>query len=931
MSKLHKGSTRYKPQPPSEPGSSEAADPPAAPAPFRRDLRTSVLLALVCLLVYNANLRSISAGDTYPARYIPLGIWRYQTVLLDPIASLTAQGRGSSAFWIVKGRDGHAISLYPVVVPVLVAPLYLPAAIYLQARGWDPMLLDRLARIMEKLSASLLAAMSVALFYLLLRRRAERPVALLLTLAFAFGTNTWVISSQALWQHGVGELLIVATMFLLTGPCTTRATVTAGFLCGLIACNRPPDSILAAALGLYGLWWARRRAPALVAAAAALPVSLLLFYNLGVVGNVLGAYGLLGKTAFLGHNVVFGVAALLFSPTRGLFAFSPFLLFLPLCFAQTLRDRGTRVLTVMLGIAVIVQLLLYARADWRQGASFGPRWLTDALPILVWMLAPIVSALRGVRRSVFVWACVASMAIQTVGAFWYTGASDGAIFAAPAGPNQMRAAWDFRNAAFIAELRHPPAPFELATSVRGFLDIVTTSEGKDLDATTGKDLDVATVKEIDIEGWALASGHSPREIIVMLDGQPAATTTKFFDRHDVARALGETSPSGWRVAVAVPDLIPGEHVVAPLVRAYEGGELHFLGERRFTVGGDQQGPAATSPARGDNGDLALSARLAAAVIASHQQIPGYWLTAFTNETRFRRPLVEMNTYVTSVMIDVLDPVAKAANLDESLQRARQHLSGQIEAGGLVRYHGRPDAPTIGTLGCAITPDADDTALVWRIAPSAHRELLPAALATLGRYRTPEGLYRTWLAPRDQYQCIDPGKDPDPADAGIQMHVLMFLAKADPPAAQALCGALGRAIAEDRIWVYYKAAPLVPILRQGELQRTGCALTLPPSRVQTAVPGQKIWAAAGQMLERMLGTGGPAPASAEVMEMLRKLSQDDFAILRQFPPLLYHNDLTASVPRFYWSEDVGYALWLRLYYENARHGPVRPSAGKRVPK
>lgn len=38
-----------------------------------------------------------------------------------------------------------------------------------------------------------------------------------------------------------------------------------------------------------------------------------------------------------------------------------------------------------------------------------------------------------------------------------------------------------------------------------------------------------------------------------------------------------------------------------------------------------------------------------------------------------------------------------------------------------------------------------------------------------------------------------------------------------------------------------------------------------------------------------------------------------------PPLLYHNDLTASVRRFYWSEDVGYALWLRLYLESARLG------------
>jgi hypothetical protein len=253
-----------------------------------------------------------------------------------------------------------------------------------------------------------------------------------------------------------------------------------------------------------------------------------------------------------------------------------------------------------------------------------------------------------------------------------------------------------------------------------------------------------------------------------------------------------------------------------------------------------------------------------------------------------------------------------------LQQARHHLAGQIEAGGLVRYHGRPDAPTIGTLGCAITPDADDTALVWRIAPGAHPELLPIALATLDQFRTSEGLYRTWLAPRDRYQCIDPGKDPDPADVVIQMHVLMLLAQVDPPAAHALWRVLGRAIDEDHIWVYYRNAPLLPILRQCDLQRAGYSLRLPRSRLQTAVPGQGDWVAAGQLLQRILGAGGLPPASAEVLDLLRRLSQDDFSSLRQSPPLLYHNDLTASVRRFYWSEEFGFALWLRLYYENVRH-------------
>ena len=53
------------------------------------------------------------------------------------------------------------------------------------------------------------------------------------------------------------------------------------------------------------------------------------------------------------------------------------------------------------------------------------------------------------------------------------------------------------------------------------------------------------------------------------------------------------------------------------------------------------------------------------------------------------------------------------------------------------------------------------------------------------------------------------------------------------------------------------------------------------------------------------------------ELLRKLADNEFSLLARTPPLLYHNDLTASVHRFYWSEELGYALWLRLYFENER--------------
>jgi hypothetical protein len=877
----------------------------AATPPLRGKLRASVIVGLICLFVYTLNFRSISAGDTYPARYLPFAIWRWDTVLLDPIADITAQGWTSikprkdkeppksvdpqEAFWIVRLPGGHAVSLYPVVVPVLVSPLYLPAVAYLYATGWDPQQLDRVARIMEKVSASLVAAASAALFYLLLRRRVDPRTALLLTSAYAFGTTTWVISSQALWQHGVAELLVVCALLLLTGKCTRGRAMAAGLVVGLIACNRPPDTIIAAALGAYGLWWAMRFAKALIAAAL-LPLVPLLFYNLGIVGHFAGAYGLVGDPSFLQHNLLAGLAGLLFSPTKGLLVFSPFLIFVPFCLRRIFRDENTRGIAWAALAAVVLQLLLYAAADWRQGGSWGPRWLTDLVPILVWMLAPGLVALNRAARAVFVLAVGAAIIVEAIGAFWYTGASNVAVYASATEPNPMRSAWEVQNAPFIAEFRHARAPFDLTTNVRGYLDAMTIGYG-------------AGGREIDLDGWALAGEHSPSEVAVLRDGHLVASTNAFAPRPDVASALGAKGPSGWHVTVPATHLSPGEHVLAILARADPGGDTRLLAERRFEVPSES--------------GLAFSARLVADTLAQRQRPAGYWLTSFTNRLRFENPQVEMNTYLPAVMLDVLSPVANKAGLQSSLERAGRFLTEQIEADGLVRYHGLPSAPTIGTLGCVITPDADDTALVWRIAPSAHRELLPDALKTIAAFRTPGGLYRTWLGPKARYQCIDPGSDPDPADIGIQMHVFMFLSKADSPAANALCAALKRSVNEDRTWVYYKRAPLIPILRQADLREAGCSLQLPSSRQRTAVAGQEMWISGARMLDR--ARGGSHLSSAEVREWLQKISEDDFSYVLRSPPLLYHNDLTASVPRFYWSEDFGYALWLRLYFELASGG------------
>lgn len=878
-------------------------------------------------MVYNANLRQIGAGDTIPARYLPLILWHDGTLELGAQAHLLAHGHPlafkpqrpagaagkvayfePTAFWMAHTREHELASAYPVVTPLLVAPLYLPAVAWLDAHGWRQPQIDRVAELMDKLAASVLAAVASVLMYLVLRREGNRW-SLPLALAFAFGTDTWMISSQALWQHGSGELLIALALLLVLSPASRVRTSLLGAVCVLVAGNRPPDALVAAAIGLFAVCRCWRSTVWLVAGAV-VPLAALLYYNLGFMGAIAGGYGLVKPPAhFFQHNWS-GLAGLLVSPTRGLLVFSPFLIFLPVGLARRLRSPESRRLAVALGVAVAAQILLYSRVDWRAGVCWGPRYLTDILPILVWMIAPAPSVLRPFARGLFVVAIGLSVCVQTVGAFWYTKTSDQRIFAG--NPASMRAAWNPRNIPFLVELRHPPAGGELQCDAIGTIDRV----GDDRLPLAGA---LPTLKPgATLAGWALACGRTPAQLKVLVDGVVVGSTRHFLSRPGVDKAMHTDARAGWRMSARLWGVPPGERILQLAVRIGPRSDFRIVREQRVFVIAQQPQPFAQTGATQhppSAAELDAMAARAAELLREHQTDNGAWLTAYTKGMRYQAPRPEMNTYLTSILVDLLSPLHRQG-FDAALARARAHLAAQIESDGLVRYQGLSGGP--GKRGCVFTPDADDTALVWRIAgPGADDARRRRMLNTLARYRDARGLYRTWLAPQKDYQCLDPSGDPNPTDIGIQMHVYLMLHKFDRPAAQKLCGALQRAFHDADVWPYYAKSALIPYLRAAELSRLGCTLALPTERLALPAPGQGIWSEAVQLLVE--ATTSPQRANADQADLQRaarallaRLAGDDFALIRHDPPLLYHTDSNVNLPRFYWwSEDVGYALWLRL--------------------
>jgi hypothetical protein len=421
--------------------------------PAERRGRTALFLACMAFVTYNANFRGISAGDSLPARFLPFAILREGTLHLDSVYEATRMNH-PQPYWIMRSVDGHMVSMYPIVTPILVTPVYVPAFAAWRLLGGGELRLERLGEVMEKVAGSVLASVSVGLCYVLVRRRLERRDAILLTVAFAFGTNTWMTSSQGLWQHGAAELLLLGALVCVTAEPSAGAAIGTGVFCGLVVANRLPDIVLALGICAYAaLFWAPRRAwlVALSGAAAAFPFFL---YNWVTFHDWGGGYAVAFKIAFGNTSGFFrspigtGLAGLLVSPGKGLLVFCPFFLFLAGHARSRFAARSDRRLAACLALAATAQLLLYARTDWRGGFSYGPRFLTDMVPVLIFLLIPVVAALSWPGRLLFAGATAVAIAIQAIGASCYPrGASD-----------VNRSVWRPGDAPFLVEMRAGPMP-----------------------------------------------------------------------------------------------------------------------------------------------------------------------------------------------------------------------------------------------------------------------------------------------------------------------------------------------------------------------------------------------------------------------------------------------------------------------------------------
>jgi len=399
---------------------------------FEPSLSTAAAIFAVVVAGLLANGRAIGAGDTRASERTAASLVGEADFDLDEYPEVSEP--------FAREVAGRRLSIYPPLSAILAAPVFAAASALFE--------LDETGSALAgKLAASLFSGLAAAFLFLAVGRRWSRGPAAQTALLFAFGTSVWS-TSQSLWQHPAALLFLsLALVALARAEDDPVWAARAGLPLGLAVAARHAALPLVAvvALGTLVRWPRRSLGFALWAAPAALGV---LLYDALHFGSPF-AHGFSGSLAerFSGAWGT-GHLGLLISPGRGLLVFTPLVAVAALGWVRELGRPLERPLAATLGGAVLAHwLVMGAWAEWHGGWCWGPRLMSEALPLLFFYLPAGLE--RAGRWGTL--AAAASVLFQAVGAFSYDYRQERLLVRR--GEDPMAAVWSVEDGPLVFHLR----------------------------------------------------------------------------------------------------------------------------------------------------------------------------------------------------------------------------------------------------------------------------------------------------------------------------------------------------------------------------------------------------------------------------------------------------------------------------------------------
>jgi len=365
---------------------------------------------------------------------------------------------------LLYGVARYPTGLYgiePIASPLTFAPFLRPY------RGMPPESV-RIRWTLFHATAARVTTLTLLVLALWLVGITSLPRALLVTAIIALATPVRTINAGGLWQHTSAGLWAVTGLALWSAAARRPALYPLAGLALALATACRPIFVPAALVVVWDALRDRRRLGAGVTTALVVTAigGLALFANWYLHGSVLGGRASIVTSIAKTHAVPsyfhftpWTWIGLLAAPSRGLFVYSPVLLFALPGLVHTLRASSPPTERLMSLAGVLVFGLYGFVATWWAGWVFGPRYMADTLPFFAFWLVrtPLPRRGRVPLALLFVLALGWSIAVYEVGVRAYPCGWDAHPVSVDTAPSRLWSLDDTELSRCWTALRHRAA------------------------------------------------------------------------------------------------------------------------------------------------------------------------------------------------------------------------------------------------------------------------------------------------------------------------------------------------------------------------------------------------------------------------------------------------------------------------------------------
>lgn len=397
-----------------------------------------VILFFSWFAVYKLGINglAIQSEDTVPALFLPYSILQKGSLYLDdyytqmllryPQPDDKDYVKGNVPFYLIK-VDDHYLSAFTIITPLLALPVYIIPVLIHMYPTWETL------TILSHISGALIISFASGILYLIFRKRlalSERN-SILLCCIYSFATINYASISQAMWQHGTVQLLILVGLYFILGENLNRKQLLlTGLFWSFAFLARPTALLPIAVLSFSFTFYKNTKIDS---------IKKLLYILLGFVPGLLffiyynntyyGSFSNQGYstqlfTSWLGDFPISYLGVWL-SPSKGILIYSPVIAFSLVGLYLTVRNRifDHRFLYLSSGVIILLHTLVISFwKHWYGGWSFGYRMSSDVIPFMVLLLVPfITSNLYKKYFRLFLLSVFLSVLVQIFGIIFFDG------------------------------------------------------------------------------------------------------------------------------------------------------------------------------------------------------------------------------------------------------------------------------------------------------------------------------------------------------------------------------------------------------------------------------------------------------------------------------------------------------------------------------